>query len=291
MQELFQVPVAAPSIFPVRKAKFISAVLLFTPLLTFTLLTARQMISNYIYDSKTVLLFDKIEANFTIQQMIEKHKPLRPFVDGVSHMIYVERYKVGGCMLPKVMSTITTAFMCYMKDDEAFIKANRSFGTEFWTSREPSSSRVETNCYDCRSNMTCVVGALERRFSDYLNESFPLSYEDQHFIPQTWHCEMDKYLNEYKVLKYASKSSPNFEDFKVEYVKTLRNNQAPERVMNFVIMALNHERSANSTDGKKKRKEFLAELLRDRSLLLRVVKLYFYDFLVFQFPFPQGIVE
>ncbi|CAD5221541.1 unnamed protein product [Bursaphelenchus okinawaensis] len=106
------------------------------------------------------------------------------------HMIYVDRYKLGACLVPKCMSTIITGVLCYLNDDVAFTKANRNITTESYVDRfcgdEIDSRDVVQWSMDHNSNneytvLTFVRDPIERFLSAFVDKC---DVEQSH--PEVW---------------------------------------------------------------------------------------------------------
>ncbi|CAD5228561.1 unnamed protein product [Bursaphelenchus xylophilus] len=60
---------------------------------------------------------------------------LPPFKHHISHLVHAKKYNLAACLIPKAMSTIMTAVLCFLNAPNAFRAANRTFGTEKWPTR------------------------------------------------------------------------------------------------------------------------------------------------------------
>uniref|UniRef100_A0A915EBJ8 Sulfotransferase family protein n=1 Tax=Ditylenchus dipsaci TaxID=166011 RepID=A0A915EBJ8_9BILA len=66
-----------------------------------------------------------------------------------------------------------------------------------------SEGKVETHCNACKSNMTCfIIKEYERIIKASALPKHSTTSEDIHFFPQSWRCELDKFLPNITIIKY-----------------------------------------------------------------------------------------
>ncbi|CAD5223643.1 unnamed protein product [Bursaphelenchus okinawaensis] len=261
---------------------------------------------------------------------------LPPFHNVDAHMIYVDRYKLGACLLPKCMSTIMTGVLCYLYDDKAFTNANRSIATEAfvdrfcgdtidsrdmkqWTSRynrqrdytvltfvrDPidrflsafvDKCDIEQNhpeewrhldCYGCERNVECFIRKLKDRLWNHLNGKHGLTMMDIHVVPQTWHCSMKTYMSYYKVFRYVSSKSDEYQVFLSELKAIFEDRNIPQEQISYVMKELNVGHSHHSTSNSSVSSIYRNELMSKPELIKILVDLYYYDYVTFGLPFPK----
>ncbi|CAD5223644.1 unnamed protein product [Bursaphelenchus okinawaensis] len=223
---------------------------------------------------------------------------LPPFLSTDTHMIFSTRYKIGACLIPKVMSTIMTAVLCYLQDSEAFIKNNRTIPTETyatrfchdsienrhmdeWTRRynrhgeyttftfvrEPidrflsafvdkcvvehreKEERFHLDCYGCSEDVACFIYKMKDRIWKYVEGKHSLSVMDIHVIPQTWHCKMKYYMHDFTIFRYVSTSSDDYKVYLTELTDILMKQNVPQDQIYYVMSGLTGGHSPHSTSN------------------------------------------
>ncbi|CAD5227799.1 unnamed protein product [Bursaphelenchus xylophilus] len=259
---------------------------------------------------------------------------LPPFKDSVTHMIFADRYKLGACLLPKVMSTVMTAVLCYLNDDKAFLNASRDIATERFGIRfceekierysmskfedefnkdhnytmftvvrepidrflaafvdkcyyEPRRSTNHYDCYGCGESIKCFINRMHTRFWYYLGGRHTLDVLDHHVMPQTWHCDMQHYLQKYKILRYVSHTSESYNSFLNELNSTLTETNVPQAQRQHVLKALSTSSSYHTTTGKSQRQLYEDRVRGNPHLMEKLINIYYYDYVTFGFKIPE----
>lgn len=77
---------------------------------------------------------DRSTSNFFAKNIFcfEEPKCVRPLFNYFENFGYSKKYGLIGCAIQKSMSTFLASMLCYLNDEEAFIKANRTLNTELW---------------------------------------------------------------------------------------------------------------------------------------------------------------
>lgn len=114
-----------------------------------------------------------------------------------------------------------------------------------------------------------------------------LSYVDIHFMPQTWNCEMALMKSRYIIYKYQKKNSKAFEALLKEMITMLEAAGVPKKLVEAVTLALMLDSSPNTTDQKSERQLFEYELAKKPHLIRKLIKIYYFDYVTFGFPFPK----
>ncbi|CAD5219239.1 unnamed protein product [Bursaphelenchus xylophilus] len=248
-----------------------------------------------------------------------------------------KKYKLGACLIPKIMSTSMTAVLCYLQNTTEFDESGRKIQNEMWKERfcgkeieyktmkefekkenQDNSYKIFTvvrdpierflsaftdKCYyeprkpvpnnmcvevGCGDDLECFIKKLEKRMWDFVKrKEKKLSAMDVHVMPQTWNCEMERYLEKNKFFRYSKQPSPEYNNFLHEFKGLLRQRKVSEDLIDNVMSSINGSTSPHSTAGASAR-SFYANRLYSRPDLLKIlVNIYYYDYKVFGFPMPE----
>ncbi|CEF70261.1 Sulfotransferase family-containing protein [Strongyloides ratti] len=145
------------------------------------------------------------------------------------------------------------------------------------------------NCLECFDNITCVINTLYKNVKQMTLDHSKIKNHDyytQHFVPQTWNCEFDKYQKYYKIIFYED--SP--EGLKVFYNSLLqffKKIGIPSKYLKIIQKTITTKRSFNATHGKSIRTNVKKIIFNDPILLEKLIKIYFQDYIQFKIPFPN----
>ncbi|KAI6180105.1 hypothetical protein M3Y98_00683500 [Aphelenchoides besseyi] len=250
---------------------------------------------------------------------------------------FSSKYKVVACLIQKSMSTLLQSTMCFLRNEEAFLRANRSINSESYSKRfcmwqnernlqwnglevlngtgvrltdewtflsivrDPIDRfisafvdkcirrpRVPSEyCNGCNANLTCfVIREYERIQNISTQPRVSRTFEDRHFFPQNWRCDFRSAFKRYHLLKYTSQPK-DIERFLRELQLLLKSRGVPTKSVDYILSQLRSGRSWNSTVHSDTRR-FLEERLRSSAFLVEhVVRMYWYDFLLFGFELPE----
>ncbi|KAI6203839.1 hypothetical protein M3Y94_00603100 [Aphelenchoides besseyi] len=268
----------------------------------------------------------------TICKGDDEHRCLPKFLNLETRMRVASRYKLSACLIQKSLSTVISAVMCYLTNETAFEKADRTFRTEYakdqfckkanevndvnksmqleaensiaknWMLlavvrdpvdrflsgyvdkciRNPTRVRYCNNCY---ANMTCFILKEYERFKNQ-TESGKLrkTFEDRHFAPQNWRCG----FNEHRYHFIRASTSPNSTDsFLTQLSEILRNQQVPQTSLDFIQKEIRNGRTIQSTVSSEARRFYEQRLRSSPFLMEYVVRLFWHDFLLFDFKVPE----
>uniref|UniRef100_A0A0N4Z6P8 Sulfotransfer_1 domain-containing protein n=1 Tax=Parastrongyloides trichosuri TaxID=131310 RepID=A0A0N4Z6P8_PARTI len=141
-----------------------------------------------------------------------------------------------------------------------------------------------SNCFKCGKNMHCFLGKLYNKIKTFTgiktNHDHFLAY---HFLPQKWRCEIGKYKQNYTILKYT-KDKKNFYE---SYLQELRESGVPDQKLVFIKKLFYTTKVLHKTDGKKETKYFTNHLIKNKILIKMFLKIFYEDFIEFDFPLPN----
>ncbi|KAI6179753.1 hypothetical protein M3Y98_00644500 [Aphelenchoides besseyi] len=148
--------------------------------------------------------------------------------------------------------------------------------------RNPTRVRYCNNCY---ANMTCFILKEYERFRNQTKSGkLRKTFEDRHFAPQNWRCA----FNEHRYRFIRASTTPNStESFLTQLSEILRNQQVPRTSLEFIQKEIRNGRTIQSTVASKARR-FYEERLRSSPFLMEyIVRLFWHDFLLFDFKVPE----
>ncbi|RCN45842.1 hypothetical protein ANCCAN_08139, partial [Ancylostoma caninum] len=157
-------------------------------------------------------------------------------------------------------------------------------------------------------NLTCFMEKEYNRMMKLAAE-FRKSgnFDDDHFFPQSWRCEFSSRLHDYYILKFDTFDPSGFID---DLCIILRQSNVSEPTIDFISKFskyFNHNlwnakrfpsetsvtsgRTTHSTKDLKERRETKEKILSSRYLTDLLIKMYYYDFVLFGFPIPEVEVK
>ncbi|CCD70606.2 sulfotransferase family protein [Caenorhabditis elegans] len=241
-----------------------------------------------------------------------------PFYDYLQDFTISPRYDISLCLIPKVVSTIGTAAICYIQDPEAFTKNNRTISTEMYGGRfcennelksfkmvqrslnsnfdniiftrnpydrfisgftEKCVNNTDTNiCHGCGTDIRCFLQKEYRRLIR-MSMLFPVyTGADTHFAPQTWYCDMKNNIKNSTVIQYSSTGTE-----KIKMIDNLltvfKNRNVPEENLNEVREELSKGKTQHSTSGTSLRLKYEKLIEEDGAIRRALQRIYYYDFL------------
>ncbi|KAF1758265.1 hypothetical protein GCK72_014723 [Caenorhabditis remanei] len=222
------------------------------------------------------------------------------------------------CLLPKVISTVGTATVCYIDDPVKFKADNRSITTETYNDRFCEKNEMksfemvkyylnenfenlivtrnpydrfisgftekcvnsldENYCHGCGTDMRCFLQKEYRRLMR-MTMLFPVyTVADTHFAPQTWYCDMKNTLKNSTVVRF---SLHGVEKIKMidDMLKFFRKRGVPERQLDEIRKELTLGKNHSSTTGTALREKYEKLIREDESIRRALHRIYYYDFL------------
>ncbi|GMT05769.1 hypothetical protein PENTCL1PPCAC_27943 [Pristionchus entomophagus] len=141
-------------------------------------------------------------------------------------------------------------------------------------------------CNGCHRNMTCFILSEYDRIKSQLERGHLFrSFEDRHFFPQNWRCDLYREYNNYRFLRYSSDPSGTLLD---DLIPILKEQDVPESSIQFIRYQLSTGRTVHSTVQSEAR-TFYEQRLRSSPFLLEyIVQIFYYDYVLLKYPFPEG---
>uniref|UniRef100_A0A0N5A2A4 Sulfotransfer_1 domain-containing protein n=1 Tax=Parastrongyloides trichosuri TaxID=131310 RepID=A0A0N5A2A4_PARTI len=140
-------------------------------------------------------------------------------------------------------------------------------------------------CLGCKSDVKCFVNRLQSKVnSKYRNMVHSHDGMKMHFFPQTMQCKYYKNKNKFVIIKYESK---NLDKFYNSLEDVLRRQSVPEEKVSYIDKEIRTHRVGHSTTGKEETIKLTKNIMNDRTLLKKLIEIYYTDFKEFNFPFPN----
>ncbi|EGT59666.1 hypothetical protein CAEBREN_00460 [Caenorhabditis brenneri] len=143
---------------------------------------------------------------------------------------------------------------------------------------------IQKYCNGCGRNLTCFMETeLARMWGQIERGTFQKTYEDRHFFPQSWRCDLFQYFSNFTFIPYSS--SHNF-SITSQLFPIFRNHSVPESSLKYIETSLSSGRTAHSTVDSKAT-AFVAKRLESSPYLMELlVKMFYHDFVLFNFTLP-----
>ncbi|WKY08132.1 hypothetical protein Q1695_007546 [Nippostrongylus brasiliensis] len=129
--------------------------------------------------------------------------------------------------------------------------------------------------------MGCVLSKL----SSYLRKAMHSRHFDNnilHFAPQTWYCD---FFDNFEIFKY--RNGPEGSAYMADQLDSIFERAGiPKTIREKIHSEVRVGRSYHSTHGSEERKQAEQTLMSNKTMLKMLTKLYYYDFIVFDFPLP-----
>ncbi|KAK6731792.1 hypothetical protein RB195_007944 [Necator americanus] len=152
--------------------------------------------------------------------------------------------------------------------------------------RKQSWRNFTNHCQGCETNLTCFMERLYARMMRWTtkDEFERGSFDDNHFFPQNWRCDFRSYLNHYHIIKYASSKQSEFRE---DLIAILRKYNVSETSTRYIRTSLSSSRTRHTTKGTLEQQETRKAILTNHHHMDLLIKMFYYDFVLFGFPFPQ----
>ncbi|CAB3408870.1 unnamed protein product [Caenorhabditis bovis] len=139
-------------------------------------------------------------------------------------------------------------------------------------------------CNGCQMNLTCFLQTeFQRMRSEAESRKFQKSFEDRHFFPQSWRCDLFRFFKNFTFIPYTSNTSKPITD---ELFKIFRKHEVPESSLRYIENALSTGRTAHSTVDSKATKFIQKRLLQSPYLMELLVRMFYHDFVAFNYTLP-----
>ena len=141
----------------------------------------------------------------------------------------------------------------------------------------------KTHCFRCKDDVSCFLKKLDETLRD--PKIRVLDMDTHHFIPQSWYCEMGKYMtNNYTIIKFSRAHTQSYVN---ELLNVFRRQHIPEEIVQTVYNQMTHGETNHSTFGMRDEKKILYEELKRPENALRFLRIYYHDYQIFGFPLPD----
>ncbi|KAI6198660.1 hypothetical protein M3Y96_00542800 [Aphelenchoides besseyi] len=150
--------------------------------------------------------------------------------------------------------------------------------------RKPDGKKY---CNGCHSNITCFLITEHDRIQRQIkSRKFIRSFEDRHFFPQNWRCDFHWHFKQYRFIRYKSGVNGTNE-FLAQLLPLLKQQGVGDESLEFIRDQLKSGRTIHSTVSSRARKFFEKRIRSSPFLMEYVVRLFYHDFKLFDFPIPE----
>ncbi|WKY07513.1 hypothetical protein Q1695_007182 [Nippostrongylus brasiliensis] len=140
-------------------------------------------------------------------------------------------------------------------------------------------------CFSCDGNMSCFVERLTEHLRNTYENNGDYTYIASHFAPQTWYCRFKESLDQFKIIKYKN-GKAGAAHLAREFNSIFREAGVPKGIRKDIYREMLVGKTHHSTYGRKERRNAERLLMNNATLLRDVLRLYYYDFKVFDFELP-----
>ncbi|KAK6042188.1 hypothetical protein COOONC_20307, partial [Cooperia oncophora] len=192
-----------------------------------------------------------------------------------------EKYRLIGCAVEKNFSTMLTAILCYLFDEENFLKNSRNFSTEAYHQRFCARRNEYNTLAEIERNMTSSTSDWHKIavVRDPL-EKFVSGFADKCLR----RCEFGTHLHDFRIL-YFDTSNPS--GFMENLLTVLRKSNVQPKSIDFIKLSVASKRTPHSTKDTVEHRETRRAILSNSYLLKLLVKMYFYDYVLFGYRIPD----
>ncbi|WKX88893.1 hypothetical protein Q1695_008490 [Nippostrongylus brasiliensis] len=149
---------------------------------------------------------------------------------------------------------------------------------------EQTWKKFPYRCHRCKTNLKCF---MERQYARMMKKastpSLPANFDDDHFFPQNWRCEFNTRLRDFEIIRFDTERTAGF---LTELVAAFNESKVPSDELSFIKASVDEKRTPHSTKDSKEHTLTRQQILSNEQLLNLLIKMYFYDFVLFGFPFP-----
>ncbi|CAB05627.1 sulfotransferase family protein [Caenorhabditis elegans] len=240
-----------------------------------------------------------------------------PFVNYSKMLLTAPENQLISCLIPKSMSQLTVNIMCLLYEKQEYFKNDYSLN-DTWTSqrncleefkfihplepiqkgtvkfafiRDPLKRFVsfyldkcvrEKHCYDCGTNMRCVVEKVYTNLKKIQNSwhgTSELGYVEQHAAPMSWNCNFHKDIESWELIPIGSDA--NERTIAIERLSGLLKKQGVNQTL---IEKVQEGRKSGETEHSThaSNARFEAERIIQKDPYIQNL-IYFFDYLVFPF--------
>ncbi|RCN28052.1 hypothetical protein ANCCAN_26212 [Ancylostoma caninum] len=123
----------------------------------------------------------------------------------------------------------------------------------------------------------------------YLTDPRNFSIHNRTISKEHWknrYCDFQNYLNNYTIVKYA-KGKKGIARLAEQFDSIFKRAYVPDTLREVIRDELLKGSTSHSTHSSEESRHLREAFFADPSLVRKVVQIYFYDFIIFDFPFPQ----
>ncbi|VDM80877.1 unnamed protein product [Strongylus vulgaris] len=143
--------------------------------------------------------------------------------------------------------------------------------------------------YNFRFSMKNLTCFMERQYSRMMHWTTNIEahrspdFDDDHFFPQSWRCEFHSHFHDYKILHLDTSRPSAFID---SLLSIFKKNNVSDKAIHYIKSSVVSGRNRHSTVDTLERKQTKEALLSNAYLIDLLIKMYYYDFILFGYPIP-----
>ncbi|WKY07235.1 hypothetical protein Q1695_007010 [Nippostrongylus brasiliensis] len=142
------------------------------------------------------------------------------------------------------------------------------------------------DCEGCFGDMKCVLRKAFEYSQRFLVDKNVDSHLFWHVSPQNWHCEFRDNLESFKLVQY----SPSRRDKVAEDLsELLREGKVNDSDIDVIISQVSNGTTAHATNHR--RNDQFSNEMQNEEIKRLLVKVYFWDYILFNFPLPHVEIE
>ncbi|KAL6742183.1 hypothetical protein Aduo_015360 [Ancylostoma duodenale] len=150
------------------------------------------------------------------------------------------------------------------------------------------TSHETDSCYGCGSNLNCFVEEFRKQLWDVYTKNNP-NYRfliTNTLAPQSWYCDFKEHIHDYVYIRYGNHSNGEL-GMVSQLHDVLKHAGIPQNLLTDIIESMLDGKSHHSTFFTDYRRMAANELYSNHTLLRMVMELYYYDFIIFDYPIPK----
>ncbi|CCD63577.1 LisH domain-containing protein [Caenorhabditis elegans] len=254
---------------------------------------------------------------------------IKPFISYAPSFFTAPDNKLIACEISKSMSQLTLNLMCLLYNETQYLADNNSFSDTWATSnrsctkefnflnpsevlkidkntvrfafvRDPFRRFVslylnkcvnKNECYDCGSDMRCVVEKIYNSFYDIQNsrnETLKIGHIEAHAAPVTWNCNFHQGIEKWELLAMGSDTEERVSSA-ARLADILRKQGVRGSLVEKIHKNILTAETAHSTHKSSNRYEAERQVREDPFVRDYLHKIYLFDYLVF--PFDRRVLD
>ncbi|CAJ0956312.1 unnamed protein product, partial [Mesorhabditis belari] len=148
------------------------------------------------------------------------------------------------------------------------------------------NEKRKTMCYGCGDDMLCLMKAVYQKLQLVSNgkKNPARDVEESHFMPQSWSCQLKENFNDYRIFKFSPSRT---KEMLYEILDEFEGHGVPRNETDWIKdQVLSGKKTFHATYENPKRKELVDKINNSKDLKEWLIQLYFYDYILFQYPLP-----